>query len=155
VSVVDALAEGGPVDRLARYFEYWLLRLQGVYPSLAACHRCAADLAGGARLPPGDPVLVCRRCGTSTGGTGLSADAMAFLRGGAALPPGRLDVLALSRRADRELERAHQALIALHLEKELRSTRVLREMREEPPTGASRSPITRYRPPAAAHRPPT
>src|ERR1051325_4625408 len=30
-SMVDALAVGVPIDPLARYFEYWLLRLQGVY----------------------------------------------------------------------------------------------------------------------------
>ena len=33
-SVIDAIADGAPVEPLARYFEYWLLRLQGVYPSL-------------------------------------------------------------------------------------------------------------------------
>src|SRR5574338_1648638 len=36
-SVIDALAASAPVAPLARYFEFWLLRLQGVYPSLAAC----------------------------------------------------------------------------------------------------------------------
>src|SRR5689334_13617220 len=30
-SMVDAMAQGVPIDPLARYFEYWLLRLQGVY----------------------------------------------------------------------------------------------------------------------------
>src|SRR5438876_1006069 len=30
-SMVDAMAEGVPIEALARYFEYWLLRLQGVY----------------------------------------------------------------------------------------------------------------------------
>src|SRR5437660_9594382 len=30
-SIVEALAAGVPIDPLARYFEYWLLRLQGVY----------------------------------------------------------------------------------------------------------------------------
>src|SRR3982751_5840513 len=30
-SMVDAMAAGVPIDPLARYFEYWLLRLQGVY----------------------------------------------------------------------------------------------------------------------------
>ena len=30
-SVVDAIVAGVPADPLARYFEYWLLRLQGVY----------------------------------------------------------------------------------------------------------------------------
>jgi hypothetical protein len=31
-SMLEALAAGVPVEPLARYFEYWLLRLQGVYP---------------------------------------------------------------------------------------------------------------------------
>jgi DNA repair protein RecO len=30
-SAVEALATGVPIEPLARYFEYWLLRLQGVY----------------------------------------------------------------------------------------------------------------------------
>src|SRR6059058_3142919 len=30
-SMVEAMAMGVPIDPLARYFEYWLLRLQGVY----------------------------------------------------------------------------------------------------------------------------
>jgi DNA repair protein RecO (recombination protein O) len=32
-AVGDALARGGSVDAIARYFEYWLLRLEGVYPA--------------------------------------------------------------------------------------------------------------------------
>src|SRR5262249_5939818 len=39
VSMVDAMARGVPLEPLARYFEYWLLRLQGVYaadPRLSA-----------------------------------------------------------------------------------------------------------------------
>src|SRR5881628_3627022 len=37
-SMVDAMAARVPIDPLARYFEYWLLRLQGIYepdPSLS------------------------------------------------------------------------------------------------------------------------
>src|SRR5579862_4399231 len=30
-SMIDAMAIGVPIEPLARYFEYWLLRLQGVY----------------------------------------------------------------------------------------------------------------------------
>src|ERR1044071_7601559 len=30
-SMVDAMAVGVPIEPLARYFEFWLLRLQGVY----------------------------------------------------------------------------------------------------------------------------
>ncbi|OFW44570.1 MAG: DNA repair protein RecO [Acidobacteria bacterium RIFCSPLOWO2_12_FULL_67_14b] len=32
-SALEALVTGAPVEALARYFECWLLRLQGVYPS--------------------------------------------------------------------------------------------------------------------------
>src|SRR6059058_2825298 len=32
--LIDALAAGVPPEPLARYFEFWLLRLQGVYPPL-------------------------------------------------------------------------------------------------------------------------
>ncbi len=31
-SMLNALSAGAPAEPLARYFEYWLLRLQGVYP---------------------------------------------------------------------------------------------------------------------------
>src|SRR5256885_124692 len=31
VSMVEAIADGVPIEPLARYFEYWVLRLQGVY----------------------------------------------------------------------------------------------------------------------------
>src|SRR4051812_49431886 len=46
-SVIEALAAGAPIQPLARYFEFWLLRLQGVYPVLSACPECAAAFDGG------------------------------------------------------------------------------------------------------------
>ena len=61
-SVTDAIATGVPVDALARYFEYWILRLQGVYPALAACPGCGEPLAGGAVMPLRDEMFVCRSC---------------------------------------------------------------------------------------------
>lgn len=95
-SMLSALAAGAPVDPLARYFEYWLLRLQGVYPE-----------ARGA----------------------LSADAAAFLAASRAVAPERLGDVAARPAALRELEQLHRGLIAMHLEKTLKSDRVLRELR--------------------------
>jgi DNA repair protein RecO (recombination protein O) len=94
-STVEALASGVPVEPLARYFEYWLLRLQGVY------------------RPDPD----------------ASAAAQAFLAAARGCSPLALAELSASAQVLRELEASHRALIASHLEKELRSTRVLREMR--------------------------
>src|SRR6266436_2647611 len=50
VSMVDAIAVGVPIEPLARYFEYWLLRLQGVYevdPRLSGEARAFLDTARG------------------------------------------------------------------------------------------------------------
>jgi DNA repair protein RecO (recombination protein O) len=98
VSVLDALASGAPVDALARYFECWLLRLQGVYPSDAS----------------------------------LSRGAIAFLDGTRQLSPGQVGMLEAPARVLRELELMHQALISSHLEKELKSVRVMKELRRLP-----------------------
>jgi DNA repair protein RecO (recombination protein O) len=94
-SMVDAMADGVPIEPLARYFEYWLLRLQGVYEPDAS----------------------------------LSERARAFLASARASSPFALGGVAVSRETLRELEAAHRALIAMHLEKDLKSIRVLREMR--------------------------
>ena len=94
-SMVEALAAAVPIEPLARYFEYWLLRLQGVYEPDAR----------------------------------LSEEARAFLAAARTKTPFGLSDVQVSRGALRELEQAHRALIAMHLEKELKSARVLREMR--------------------------
>jgi DNA repair protein RecO (recombination protein O) len=94
-SVVDALTAGVAVEPLARYFEYWLLRLQGVYEADARA----------------------------------SAGARAFLEAARTCSPLGLPAVAVSAAVLRELEAAHRTKIAMHLEKDLKSARVLREMR--------------------------
>ena len=95
-SMLGALAAGAPVEPLARYFEYWLLRLQGVYPEAR--------------------------------GT-LSAAAMAFLTASRSVGPEMVGDVPAGRRMLRELEVVHRGLIAMHLEKTLKSDRVLRDVR--------------------------
>ena len=127
-SAVGALLAGDiPIARLARYFEYWVLRLQGVYPALTACGRCGRRPDAGGRI---DGAAGGFRCGACAGGRGLplSAEALRFLRAAASTPPDALSGVGLPARADQELDRAHRRLLALHLEKELRATRVLRAM---------------------------
>lgn len=127
-SVIDALAGGAPIERLARYFEYWILRLQGVYPSVMVCPGCSGALETGAVMPPREHMFLCRRCAQPGHGTDLSAEALGFLRAAARTPPEAMARLELDARASRELETAHRRLLNTHLEKELKSVRVLREM---------------------------
>ena len=127
-AVVDALAAGAPIDRLARYFEYWILRLQGVYPALTACPGCGGALEAGAIMPPREHMFVCQRCGSAGHGTDVGPEALRFLRDAGRTAPERMDSLVLDSRASRQLETAHRRLLHTHLVKELKSVRVLREM---------------------------
>ena len=95
-SMLDALSAGVAVEPLARYFEYWLLRLQGLYPEAR--------------------------------GT-LSDAAVAFLAGSRAVAPHQVGTVPSNPGVLRELENVHRALITMHLEKTLKSDRVLRDLR--------------------------
>lgn len=95
-SMLEAMRGGAPVEPLARYFEYWLLRLQGLYPE--------------------------------SRGT-LSAGALAFLSASRQAAPHQVGALPAAAAVLRELEGVHRALIAMHLEKSLKSDRVLRDLR--------------------------
>ena len=97
-SMVDALASGVPPEPLSRYFEYWLLSLQGVYPATAVLH------------------------------SKLSGEALGFLSLARGSGPQALVGLATDRAVLRELEALHRSLIAMHLEREPRSIKVLKEM---------------------------
>jgi DNA repair protein RecO (recombination protein O) len=127
-SVTEAVAAGVPVQELARYFEYWILRLQGVYPSITACPACGGSLDEGGRMPAGEHAILCLACTRPGAGSAVSREALAFLKAARLAAPERLAALALSSRAARELETAHRRLLMVHLEKELKSVRVLREM---------------------------
>jgi DNA repair protein RecO (recombination protein O) len=128
-SVIDALADGAPIERLARYFEFWLLRLQGVYPQLSSCPECGGAFDGGAVMPPRDHHYVCVRCAHG-GGTTISLDALRFLRSAASASPESLAEIPLAPSPARELETAHRRLIHVNLDKELKSARVLRQLRQ-------------------------
>jgi DNA repair protein RecO (recombination protein O) len=145
-SVVEAMAAGVQPEPLARYFEYWLLRLQGVYPSFHACHGCGGDLAegpeAGAWLAPGDAVFTCGQCAPGENAhvrePNLSGAALAFLREARRAAPMDVPAIPASAGVLHELEDVHRALIVRHLERELRSTRVLRDIRRPAPDEATR-----------------
>lgn len=127
-SVAGALGAQAPVDALSRYFEYWLLRLEGVYPSLDACARCGRRaLSGGGSLGVTERGYVCGNCGR--GGVRVSAEALEFLREVRSVAPDAIGRCAVAGESLAELERAHHLLMTLHLEREVRSARIIKELR--------------------------
>ena len=97
--VGEVLGRGGSCEALARYFEYWLLKLEGVYPDVTQMD--------------------------------LSPEAVAFLERSRRWTPRQAAQQTPGRPALREIERVHHKLISMHLEKELKSARVVRELRPE------------------------
>jgi DNA repair protein RecO (recombination protein O) len=95
-SMLAALGRGAPVEPLARYFEYWLLRLQGVYPEARGV---------------------------------LSERAVSFLTESRTISPDQIGDVPADRRTLKELEQLHRGLITMHLDKTLKSDRVLRDLR--------------------------
>lgn len=121
------LGTSGSIDALARYFEYWLLKLEGVYPAIDRCAHCERPLDDGAVLDAREQAFVCRSCGHS--GPAISVDALAFLRSLATRRPDDVAASAPPAATLVEIERAHRRLIAGHLDKDVRSARVVSELR--------------------------
>ncbi len=119
-------AAEGSVETLARYVEIWILRLEGVYPSIERCARCSAVFGGPVRLSRIDRGYVCRQCRSD--GPVISREAMELLRLLPSRSPDEAVRIGAPAAALRELEMAHRILMAEHLDKPLRSARVIREL---------------------------
>jgi DNA repair protein RecO (recombination protein O) len=128
VAVLDAMREGVGAERLARYFEYWLLRLQGVYPSIHACPQCGTSLQGGAVLEPRSHWFLCRQCASHGQGVAMPGGALQFLREAALVAPSALGDVKVSTEALGQVAAAHRLLLVWHLDREPRAARVLREI---------------------------
>ena len=129
LAVLAAASAGADIRLLARYLEAWLLRLHGLYPSLDRCAGCDGSLAAGA-LPYHHSAhgFVCDACGPA-GGPLLSPALRDLLRDVFRVAPAGL-TRALP--ADSSmLESFHRELIRSHLERDLHSHRVMRDVSRE------------------------
>ncbi|MFI5184332.1 MAG: DNA repair protein RecO [Vicinamibacteria bacterium] len=126
IAVVRAAEEGADIVVLTRYLEAWLLRLHGIYPPLDRCAGCDRPLASGSlRYHTPAHGFVCEACGAATGPM-LSAGARAFVGELLRRPPVSFAEPAPVDAAPREA--FHHDLISRHLERDLRSYRVMTDV---------------------------
>ena len=129
LAAIRAADDGGSDLILGRYVEAWLLRLHGVYPPTDRCAGCGGGLPSGRLVYHGAAHgFICENCGPASGPV-LPEQARAYLgeifrRSPAAMPPA-------PPAAAVALEGFHQELITRHLERSLRSGRVLKELARE------------------------
>jgi DNA repair protein RecO (recombination protein O) len=127
LAILAAVEGGSDTFVLARYLEAWLLKLHGIYPPLDRCAGCDGPLAAGERryhrVAHG---FVCDACGPASGPVVVSSD-HDFLREAFGRPPA-----SLTRKPFADgLEGFHRELIRTHLERDLRSHRVMRDVARE------------------------
>lgn len=124
LAVVHAAEGDVSAEVLSRYLEAWLLKLHGLYPPLDRCSSCQAPLRGVGLLydaPSHGFVCECR----PGSGPRLPAGARSFLVTTFESAPASLPALPDGAQA---LEAFHESLITRHLERELRSGRVIKEV---------------------------
>lgn len=128
-TTLEALRRGSDRDLAVRYYEIWVLRLQGIFPPPRECPSCGRSLEGEAVLPPSSEGLVCRDC--AGGGRRVGRGALELLRRtareslpavGAAPPPSQ--VL-------REVEALCATIRRSFLDHELRSYEVMQRTLQE------------------------
>jgi DNA repair protein RecO (recombination protein O) len=131
-ATVEAVAQGCAVEPLARYVEYWVLRLQGVYPPDVACGHCGVEFveADGAFLGADGQGFVCRSCHGAHGTDDrfLSARALGFLRAARHVRPIDAGRLGASPAVLHELDVAHRALMGTHFDRQLKALRVVQDI---------------------------
>jgi DNA repair protein RecO (recombination protein O) len=112
---------------LVRYFEIWSLKLSGLFLNYAYCSncgKCVKDEGFFAWLDAGQS-----RCCECAQGRGLriGKTATAALDAIAKLSPGQFGSQPLTKEAAQELESLSQRLLEMHLEKQLKSYKILAE----------------------------
>ena len=132
LGAMGAGEKNGVNSALVRYFEIWCLKLSGLFPNYdycSNCGKCVKDDGFFAWIEVGQA-----RCNACAQGRGMKigAPAAMALTLMAKLPPEQFATRPLAAEAAREIERLSQRLLALHLEKQLKSYRILKEALQSP-----------------------
>ena len=125
LAVVRAAEGGTESTSLTRYLEAWLLKLHGLYPALDRCAACQRPLrTSGLEYHAPSRGFVCEKCGPASGPR-LPGSARFFLETIFKVAPDKTPALPEEAKG---LEPFHEMLITDHLERPLRSCRVLRDV---------------------------
>ena len=140
-AVLAAAGEGRAPAMLSRYLEAWLLRLGGLYPPLDRCSGCGGPLPKEGELRYHAPAhgFVCASCGPASGPI-LHADVRTLLLELFRKPPAAVGD---GSPALAELEAFQQELIGRHIERPLRSRRVMLDVASGAALAAEGTPVKR------------
>jgi DNA repair protein RecO (recombination protein O) len=124
----QGLKAGGIPGKLARYFEYWILRLEGIWPGIRRCGMCDAPLSNSEVVfSRNSGCFTCRDCRIDEG-IAMDAADLGVLQEFAKLPPSQLLPAGDQIPSLGKLEVIAQTIMRRHLEFDIKSYRVLKEL---------------------------
>ncbi|MEM7354928.1 MAG: DNA repair protein RecO [Acidobacteriota bacterium] len=123
-TTVEALLEGCDRDLAARYFEVWVLRLNGIFPTPRECPLCDRPIEGRAVLIQSEAMVVCPDCGA---GLTVGAAELEFLWRSARQNLAGMAEQPPERRTLRRVESLCAHVRRTFLQSELKSYRVMQQ----------------------------
>jgi DNA repair protein RecO (recombination protein O) len=127
LSAMEAGEKNGVNQALVRYVESWCLRLSGLFPNYAYCSncgKCVKDDGFFAWIERGQSL--CRVCSRGNG-LAIRAEASVVLDEMMKLSPEKFAARTITVDAGKDIERLTQKLLNFHIEKQLKSYRILKE----------------------------
>ena len=125
LSVLRCFAAKGNPAFLARYFEGWFLKINGLLPDLGRCKKCRKPLSGPAWLSPKRDGAYCGECAPARK-EAVPPETASFLKWIRDNPPSEACPLSFDRSKLAAMSGVLQAMITFHLEREPRTLRYLK-----------------------------
>ena len=124
LSILRSLREGGDLNLLSRYFEAWLLKLNGVLPDLIRCKKCRNALTDAGWLSYKKDGVFCNRCAPQKKEK-IKPDLGSFVEWVRKNPPLEKGPLPFSAEQLDTIKKSLQQIIIFHLEREPKTLRLL------------------------------
>ncbi|MGD8535613.1 MAG: DNA repair protein RecO [Candidatus Aminicenantes bacterium] len=124
LTILRTLTKGGDLNFLSRYFEAWLLKINGVLPDLSRCKKCGKSFIHSGWLSPKKDGVYCDRC-ASFKKEKVEPDLDAFIQWIKKNPPPEKGPLPFSAEQLDTIKRSLKEMIVFHLEREPKTLRYL------------------------------
>lgn len=124
LSLLRTLKKGGDLNFLTRYFEAWILKINGVLPDLSRCKKCHKILTQSGWLSPKKDGVLCDSCANRKKEK-IPPDLDSFAQWVKKNPPPEKGPLPFSAEQLSAIKKVLNEMIIYHLEKEPKTLRLL------------------------------
>lgn len=126
LSVLRSLKAGGDLNFLARYFEAWFLKINGVLPDLNKCKKCQKTLTDSGWLSPKKDGIFCDHCAPQKKGE-IKPELGSFVQWIKKNTPPKKGPLPFSSQKLERIKKTLQEIIIFNLEKEPKTLHYLKK----------------------------